>query len=184
MTTQQSISETPEFSYAHFWVRLVAFIIDFILLGIIITTLRWFLMHKLNQDLRLENFLSDDGELIVTPFFTLSSIIFVGCQLITVWLYYALTETILGASPGKLPFKLRITRTDGRRINFARATGRAFARLLAFLPFLTGYLMAAFTEKTQALHDILSDCIVIPANQVITTPVEIKIENQEQVETL
>lgn len=182
MTTQQSISETPEFSYAHFWVRLIAFIIDFIILGIIITTLRWFLMHKMNLDLRLENFLSDDGELIVTPFFTLSSIIFAGCKLITFWLYYALTETIWGASPGKLPFKLRITRSDGRRINFKRATGRAFARLLSILPFMTGYLMAAFTDKTQALHDILSDCIVIPAHQVITTPVQTEIENQEQVE--
>lgn len=184
MTTQQSISETPEFSYAHFWVRLVAFIIDFIILGIIITTLRWFLIHVMSLDLRLENFISDDQELIVTPFFTVSSLIFAGGQLIAFWLYYALTETRFGASPGKLIFKLRVTQSDGRRINFKRATGHAFARFLSLLPFLTGYLMAAFTDKTQALHDILSDCIVIPADQVITTPVQTEIENQEQVEML
>lgn len=184
MTTQQSISETPEFSYAHFWVRLVAFIIDVICLGIIISILRWFLIHKLSLDLRLENFISDDQELIVTPFFSVSSLIFIGGQVIAVWLYYALTESRFGATPGKLIFKLRVTRSDGRRIKFKRATGRAFLRFLSFAPFLTGYLMAAFTDKTQALHDILSDCIVIPADQVITTSVETKIENQEQVEML
>ena len=181
MTIQEPISETPQFSYAKLWQRLISFIIDMLLLGIIISILRWFLVHKLSLDLRLENFISDDGELIITPFLSYSSLVFAGSQLITFWLFYALTETRFGASPGKLLLKLRVTRSDGRRINFTRATGRAFARILAILPFLTGYMMAAFTDKTQALHDIFSDCIVIPARQVVTTPVQTEIEIQEQV---
>ena len=180
MTNQQSISETPQFTYAGFMLRLGAFIMDVLILGIIISMFKWVLVHKLHLDLQLENFISDDQEIIVTPFFSVSSLIFVGVQLIVFWLYYAITESRYGATPGKLLFRLRVTRPDGRRIDFKRATGRAFARIIGFLPFLTGYLMAAFTEKTQALHDILSDCIVIPVRQVVTTPVvpEIKIQDQ------
>lgn len=181
MTIQQSISETPQFRYAGFWLRLGAFTMDVLILSIIMSILRWFLVHKLSLDLRLENFISDDGELIITPFFSYSSLVFTGGQLIVFWLYYALTETRFGASPGKLLFRLRVTGSDGRRIHFKRATGRAFARILAILPFMTGYMMAAFTEKTQALHDIFSDCIVIPVRQVVTTPVQTEIEIQEQV---
>jgi len=178
---QQSISETPEFSYANFILRLGAFVMDALILGIFLSILRWLLVNILSLDLRLENFLSDDQELIITPFFYVSFMIFTGAQIIVFWLYYAFTESRFGASPGKLLFKLRVTGTDGRLINFKRASGHTFARFLSFLPFLTGYLMAAFTDKTQALHDLLSECIVIPANQVITTPVQTEIEILEQV---
>ena len=178
---QQSISETPEFSYANFILRLGAFVIDTLILGIILSILRWLLVNILSLDLRLENFLSDDQELIITPFFYASFMIFTVAQIIVFWLYYAITESRFGASPGKLLFKLRVTSPDGRLINFKRATGHTFARFLSFLPFLTGYLMAAFTDKTQALHDLLSECIVIPANQIITTPVQTEIEILEQV---
>ena len=181
MTTNQFISETPEFSYATFWVRLATFVVDNFILGIIISILRFILINMLSLDLRWENFLSDDEEIILTPFFSMSFLIFIGLQLIAFWLYYAFTESRLGASPGKLIFQLRVTSSDGRNINFKKASGHAFARILAFLPFLTGYLMAAFTDKTQALHDLLAGCIVIPAREVITEKEQIEVEVQEQV---
>jgi len=77
-----------------------------------------------------------------------------------------------------LLFKLRVTTLDGRTIDFKRATGHTFARLLSFLPFLTGYLMAAFTDKSQALHDLLANCIVIPAREVVTAPVPGEVDIQ------
>ena len=172
MTTKQPISETPEFKYANFILRLGAFVIDSLILGIILSSVRMIISNTLSLDLRLENFLSDDQELIFTPLFTVSFLIFAVGQLIVFWLYYALTESRLGASPGKLLFKLTVTDIKGQRINFKRATGHTFARILSFLPFLTGYLMAAFTDKTQALHDLLSGCIVIPTRQVVTAPIQ------------
>ena len=179
MTTNQFISETPEFSYATFWVRLATFVVDNFILGIIISILRFILINMLSLDLRWENFLSDDEEIILTPFFSMSFLIFIGLQLIAFWLYYAFTESRLGASPGKLLFKLTVTDINGRRIDFKRATGHAFARILSFLPFLTGYLMAAFTDKTQALHDLLSGCVVIPNREVVMAPIQSEVEAQE-----
>jgi uncharacterized RDD family membrane protein YckC len=180
MTIKQPISETPEFKYANFIVRLGAFVIDILILGFIISILKGILVNVLSLDLSLENFLSDDQELIFTPFLSVSFIVFVVGQLIVFWLYYALTESRLGASPGKLLFKLRITTPDGRTIDFKRATGHTFARILSFLPFLTGYLMALFTDKSQTLHDLLANCIVIPAHEVVIVPAKSEVDIQTE----
>jgi hypothetical protein len=39
--------------------------------------------------------------------------------------------------------------------------------------------MAAFTDKTQALHDLLSGCIVIPTREVVAPMIESEVEAQE-----
>ena len=181
MTMKQTISETPEFKYANFILRLGAFVIDILILSFLISILKGILVNILSLDLSLDNFLSDDQELIFTPFLSVSFLVFIVGQLIVFWLYFALTESIVGASPGKLLFKLRVTDLNGSTINFKRATGHTFARLLSFLPFLTGYLMAAFTDKTQALHDLLAGCIVIPAREVVTAQIPSEVEVQELV---
>jgi uncharacterized RDD family membrane protein YckC len=181
MTKNPSISETPKFSYANFWMRAAAFVVDSFILGILLTLLRLVLVSTLKLDLSWENFLSDDQELIFTPFFTYGFILYIVGQLIAFWLYYAFFESRLGATPGKLVFRFRVTTPDGRLISFAKASGHAFARILAFLPFLTGYLMAAFTDKTQALHDLMAGCVVIPKKEVITEEIAPQIEVTELV---
>jgi uncharacterized RDD family membrane protein YckC len=181
MTMEQTNSEAPEFKYANFILRLGAFIIDILVLSFLISILRGILVNILSLDLKLENFLSDDQELIFTPFLSVSFLIFIVGQLIVFWLYFALTESRVGASPGKLLLKLRVTDLNGRTINFKRATGHTFARLLSLLPFLTGYLMAAFTDKTQTLHDLLAGCIVIPTREVVIAQIQSEVEVQEQV---
>ncbi len=181
MTTKPSIPEAPVFNYANFMLRMAAFVVDLMILGFIFKVISWLLLVTLSIDLRMEDFFSDDNEMIVTPFISTPFIVFFVVQLVGFWLYYALTESRLGGSPGKLLMHLRVTSPDGRCIGFKKASGHAFARILSFVPFLTGYLMAAFTDKTQALHDLLAGCIVIPARQVITTKIEPVIEVEETV---
>jgi len=55
---------------------------------------------------------------------------------------------------------LKVTGLNGERITFARATGRHFAKYLSSLTLLIGYIMAAFTERRQALHDIVASTLV------------------------
>jgi uncharacterized RDD family membrane protein YckC len=52
---------------------------------------------------------------------------------------------------------------DGQRISFGRATGRFFAKFLSALILLIGYIMAAFTERKRALHDMIADTVVVKA---------------------
>jgi uncharacterized RDD family membrane protein YckC len=49
----------------------------------------------------------------------------------------------------------------GNRISFARASGRFFGKILSGMILGIGFLMAGFTQRKQALHDILAGCLVL-----------------------
>jgi uncharacterized RDD family membrane protein YckC len=79
-----------------------------------------------------------------------------------VWLYYALFEaSSWQATPGKRVLRLYVTDLHGRPITFTRATIRHFAKIISSLTFLVGYFLAGFTEKKQALHDLIASCLVL-----------------------
>jgi uncharacterized RDD family membrane protein YckC len=78
------------------------------------------------------------------------------------WLYFALMESSpYQGTLGKLAVGLKVTDQHGAPISFARATGRHFAKILSAMILMLGYIMAGFTEKKQALHDMLADCLVL-----------------------
>ncbi len=78
------------------------------------------------------------------------------------WLYYALMESSeRQATLGKQLLNIMVTDISGNRITFGRATGRHFAKIISGLTLSIGYIMAGFTEKKQALHDMIADCLVL-----------------------
>ncbi len=79
--------------------------------------------------------------------------------------YFALMESSsLMGTLGKRARGLKVVRSDGTRLTLARATGRYFAKIPAVLILGIGFLMAAFTERKQGLHDMLADTLVIAEN--------------------
>lgn len=82
------------------------------------------------------------------------------------WLYYAVLESSpYQATFGKQTVGIRVTDLHGERLSFSRATGRHFAKWLSFFSFFIGFIMAAFTKKRQALHDLLAGTVVVKQNQ-------------------
>jgi uncharacterized RDD family membrane protein YckC len=82
--------------------------------------------------------------------------------LIAVWLYHALMESSsLQATLGKMALGIVVTDLDGGRISFGRATARWWSQILSALIFGVGYLMAGFTERKQALHDMIAHTLVV-----------------------
>ena len=78
------------------------------------------------------------------------------------WLYSALMESSSKqATLGKMALGIRVTDLDGNRIGFGKATGRYFAKILSALILGIGFLMVAFTERKQGLHDILAGTLVV-----------------------
>jgi uncharacterized RDD family membrane protein YckC len=78
------------------------------------------------------------------------------------WLYFALQESSgAQATLGKRVLGIIVTDMDGRRIGFGQATGRYFGKILSGLICCVGYFMVAFTEKSQGLHDILASTLVV-----------------------
>lgn len=65
------------------------------------------------------------------------------------------------ATLGKKILGLKVTDLAGNRISFARASGRFFGKILSGMILGIGFLMAGFTERKQALHDILAGCLVL-----------------------
>lgn len=127
-------------SYAGFWRRFVAFVIDAILVGVVLTVLSWFVGGWDRRE--LEAF--DLAWLILT------------------WPYFAGFESSARqATLGKQALGLKVTDLDGRRITFARATGRHFGKFLSALILMIGFVMAAFTQRKQALHDMMAGTLVL-----------------------
>jgi uncharacterized RDD family membrane protein YckC len=83
-------------------------------------------------------------------------------SVVLLWLYYALQEcSAAQATIGKRIMGLKVTDEFGRRISFARATGRFFAKYLSAALLWVGFIIVAFTRRRQGLHDLLSGCLVV-----------------------
>lgn len=78
------------------------------------------------------------------------------------WLYFALSESSrTQATLGKMIIGLYVTDEEGQRLTLRRATGRHFGKYISGVILGIGFLMAGFTEKKQALHDILAKTLVL-----------------------
>ena len=78
------------------------------------------------------------------------------------WIYCAVMESSSAQGTlGKMALRIKVTDMEGNRIGFGRATGRHFGRAISFVILLIGFIMVAFTEKKQGLHDIMAGCLVV-----------------------
>ena len=78
------------------------------------------------------------------------------------WLYSAgLESSGFQATIGKMALGIKVTNLQGGRISFVQATGRHFGKIISGFILLIGFIMAAFTEKKQALHDIMAGTLVV-----------------------
>jgi uncharacterized RDD family membrane protein YckC len=131
--------------YAGFWMRAGAYIVDSLLMSVVLAA-AW--LPRLIKNPDPEKLREDIGLLAAS--FILS------------WLYFALMESSpLQATLGKRAFHLRVTDLEGKRITFARASLRQWAKLISGLIFYAGYVLAGFTPRKQALHDLLAGCLVV-----------------------
>jgi uncharacterized RDD family membrane protein YckC len=150
-------------AYAGFWLRAVASVVDFVILSFIfglIVSFRTAVFLILPDPKALLNPPSTLQEfLAASPQATPAGIL---ALLLLMWIYYAGFEASpWQATPGKKLFGLYVTDLMGRRITFLRATIHNIGRVISDITFLVGYLPAGFTEKKQALHDILAGCLVL-----------------------
>jgi len=105
-----------------------------------------------------------DALILVVPMLLCAMIPLLGIVLIIVlrWLYFALMESSSSqATLGKQVMGIKVSDGAGQCISFGRATGRFAGGFLSRLIFSIGYMMAGWTERKQALHDLLADCCVV-----------------------
>lgn len=146
--------------YAGFWLRFVAWIIDFIVLWIVSTFITLPLVAASGLRNMILNHPPQSPEELIAFFGMFSKFIILG--IVIKWLYYALLESSAWqATIGKKTLGLEVTDMAGRRISFARATGRFFGKVISGIILFIGYIMAGFTAQKQALHDMMAGCLVM-----------------------
>jgi uncharacterized RDD family membrane protein YckC len=143
------------FYYAGFWLRFVASVIDSLVLmagGLVVGAIVGFAMGTV---------LGAAG----TDMPTIQSVCGAVGYMIGIilnWLYYTLFEcSSRQATLGKMALGIIVTDMDGNRISFGRANGRYWGKIISGLTLGIGYIMAGFTERKQALHDMMAGCLVV-----------------------
>jgi uncharacterized RDD family membrane protein YckC len=132
--------------YGGFWARFVALVLDnaivfFIMLAALLP------MGIVVATVGMESMTDVVAWLIVTfvPF-----------------LYWPVLESSRWqATLGKRIMGLEVTDLDGNRLGFLRALLRSLAKIVSGIPFGIGFLIAAFTARKQALHDIIVKTLVV-----------------------
>jgi uncharacterized RDD family membrane protein YckC len=156
----------PRVEYAGFWVRFLAFLIDSVVMsiGLFLVLIPLIFLTGLGA---LLSRIHPDEELSEAGAFLIIGVIFLFATvaLAVTWLYHAWMESSeWQATVGKKALGLVVTDMAGQRVSFGRATGRHFAKIVTNLVSFgigLGYIMAGFTAKKQALHDMIASCLVL-----------------------
>jgi len=116
--------------YAGFWIRVAAYLLDILIL------------------------------LVPSVLLAFLPVLGIITNIVGIWLYFALQESSeQQATIGKRAMKIYVTDMQGHRISFGQATGRHFSRILSAI-LCIGYIMVAFTDKKQGLHDMIASTLV------------------------
>jgi uncharacterized RDD family membrane protein YckC len=153
------------FSYAGFWQRFGAWVIDLIVL-MIPTMIAMYLLGGMDAYRHLMEQMQANAD-VATSFreyaeATKSSQI---ASLVITFVYYVLFESSkLQATPGKLALRLRVTDLNGQRVTIGRAAARNVVRIagliFGLIPIIC-YLAIAWTQRKQGLHDLMASTLVL-----------------------
>jgi uncharacterized RDD family membrane protein YckC len=153
------------FTYAGFWLRVVAALIDGVITSIALSVLLVPLFFLAGFEAHINGMIQHHGQpdpAIIAGLIGMI-LVFATVSVLIQWLYHAYLESgEKQATWGKQALGLYVTDLMGNPITFGRASGRFFAKMVTgMIPFGIGYIMAGFTERKQALHDMIASCLVL-----------------------
>ena len=144
--------------YAGFFVRLSAYIIDCIIVGITLLIIRIpkFFIYMMNPDI-----------FFLKPILFKFSILDIILYLLGLT-YFVLMTYYFGATLGKKLFKLKVCKSTDEKLSLSTIIYReSIGRYLSGLILCIGYIMIGLDQKKRALHDILSDTLVVYNIEII-----------------
>lgn len=151
-----------EIVYAGFWKRFAAYFIDSILVGIVTWIVQMIVMagfFGVGAGLSSGN---DPGAMIagaglVGVMFGMVLLPLAMQAVYFAWMHASARQATLG----KMAVGIKVTADDGQAISFARGIGRYFAGIISSLTLCIGYIMAGFTDRKRALHDMVASTLVV-----------------------
>jgi uncharacterized RDD family membrane protein YckC len=141
------LDEAPEMKHAGFWLRFAAYVIDAVAVYAAVFMIALILGVSFS-------FFDDSRDEQLSPLLVL--------MYLPIILYFPLMESSAWqATLGKRAVNIKVTDTDGNRISFGKALGRFFAKILSAAILYIGFFMAGFTERKQALRDMVVGTLVV-----------------------
>ncbi len=144
-----------------FWVRLGAYILDYILLAIILQliTLPWSDQLEVLQ----KSFNPTGPQISQEKMMELGLMSLTYCLVVLAvrMAYFVLMHGRFGATVGKLVVGAKIVNEDGSRLGYTRALVRYAGECASFLILGIGYLMIGFRHDKRGLHDLIARTRVI-----------------------
>jgi len=155
---EQGLHFPTESNLASFWIRLGAFVIDFIILEII-----WGLIIAI---LSFRGLMPRIGNLTAVDVFnkmTLRQVILLEVVIYFTFIAYNVIcdTSAMEGSLGKRICGLIVVNADGEGIGFLNSLGRTLGKLVSINFWGLGFISIFFTEHRQALHDYLAKTYVI-----------------------
>lgn len=142
---QRDLLDIPK---AGFWMRVVATLIDSTLV-----TLLQFVLGLL---------LGIAGTLGAGSFDSQLAVVIQLFGVVLGVVYYVVFTGHGEQTPGKMALRIKVIRCDGSDIGYARAALREIpAKFISTVLLCIGYLMVAFDDKKQGLHDRMADTYVV-----------------------
>ena len=141
--------------YAGFWIRLVAYLID----GIILACAYWIFnaIWALTSGAGMVGGVTDPFAVATGTAWLLGIIGFflIGiAYLVCFWAWR-------GQTPGKMVLRIKIIRTDGSEMGWGIAVLRYLGYVISGLLFGLGYIWIAFDVDKQGIHDKIADTCVV-----------------------
>lgn len=143
----------PGYHYAGFWVRFLAFVLDGIILGVLSAALSPFAGPQFT--------VTGSGAAAVFAFHATANALGTLVGLV----YFLGFWSWRGQTPGMMPFNMQVLGVaDGKKIDLVRGLLRYVGYILSAIPFLLGFIWAAFDSRKQGWHDKLAQTVVIRPN--------------------
>jgi uncharacterized RDD family membrane protein YckC len=153
-------------TYAGFWLRFVAYIIDYIIIYVVQSFVFVPILGLMGISFaaRMNNMESmSDAETMgmIGSMVALASATALLTTAIAI-LYWSLMESSkYQATIGKMALGLKVTDVDGNSLDFVKSLIRNVCKIISGMILFIGYIMAGFTEKKQGLHDIIAGTLVV-----------------------
>ena len=143
---------------AGFWVRLVAHLVDWLILFVVFVIFE--LVASSRRYIRLEL----DPAVLLAGFLTV--VFLASFYLILFFAYFTYFQGASGQTPGKMLFGLKVVALDGSPMGYGVSFVRALAYQASWASFGLGFLWAAFDREKQSWHDKIAATAVIKVEPV------------------
>jgi uncharacterized RDD family membrane protein YckC len=153
-------------TYAGFWLRFVAYVIDYIIIYVVQSFLFVPLLGLLGLSFATqmgdpENMTEAEAIGMAGSMMAVAGTTFLLSAIIGI-LYWTLMESSkYQATVGKMALGLKVTDMDGKNLDFVKALIRNICKIISGMILGIGYIMAGFTDKKQGLHDIIASTLVV-----------------------